>query len=184
MEFSPVVINGFTFTNVKENKDKLALRKFFTQHYDAIAEDVFPDEDFAEYYNSLIVKVTDSSGKIVGGLLSCAPPLLANQAFKQPTQGALNRIKRLTFLDLIAVDEDNEELYPLLLEFYIKISQKNGLKTIIGFTSEFSYLSSQLDAADFAVLQPNQPAPLLQGINWELPLNEPKETTVWFYKVL
>lgn len=184
MDFSPRLIKGFSFEQVKTDKDKLALRNFFKQHYSNVAQDVFPEDDFKEYYNPLIVKVTDASGKIVAGLLSCTPPMLAEQTFKNPTKGNLNKVKRLTFLDLIAVDKKSEEAYPILLDLYVEISKSNGVKSIIGFTKDLSYLSSQLEAADFAVLNPREKPPLLQGINWELPPTEPKDSTVWFYKIL
>jgi len=185
MIFTETTINGIKFSPVTTAKDKHALREFFKKHYAEVSEDVFPSEDLEACYNSLIIKATDSSGRIVAGLLSCAPPLLAEKVLTEGTVGAMNRVKRLTFLDLIAVDFALEEaIYPDLLKLYKEASHQNGIKSIIGFTRELSYLSFKLEEADFKVLAPLEQAPMLQGIHWELPRNEPQDSTEWFYKLL
>lgn len=185
VQFDTETVGKYAFTSIDTLDDQKKMRKFFSQYYDDVAPDVFPTDDFAPFFNTLGIKVSDLAGNIVGGLLSCAPPVLAEEAFRTNTEGnAMKRIKRLTFLDLFSVANDDAELYSLLIDIYEQTSIANEIKSIIGFVDPFSQLASKLRAHNFVVLKPHEPAPSLQGISWELPPSMDKNNTVWFYKNL
>lgn len=119
-----------TFELVTTDKEKTKLRNFFKRDYPQIASDVFPPEELETVYNSVIIEATDTAGTVVGGLLSCAPPALADKATRE--NSAYLKTKRLTFLELISVDNKHLPLYSELLSFYETTLQKKILKRLLG----------------------------------------------------
>lgn len=171
-----------TFDAVTTDKDKTKLRTFFKKDYPQIASDVFPPEELETVYNSVIIKVTDNAGTIVGGLLLCAPPALAEKAARE--NSAYLKTRRLTFLELISVDDKHLPRYSELLSFYEKTLQERNIKTVVGFTTFNGLVYDVLKQEDYTLLEPYEPLPPLQGIDWHLPPSENPAKTVWFYKVL
>lgn len=167
---------------VTTDKDKTKLRTFFKKDYPQIAVDVFPPEELENIYNSIIIKATNSSGTIVGGLLSCAPPALAEKASRD--NSAYLKTRRLTFLELLSVEDKHPEFYVELLNFYENTLTQKNIKTIVGFTTYNNLVYDVLKQEGYSVLEPYEALPPLQGIDWHLPPTENPSTTVWFYKIL
>lgn len=187
MFFQEEKVGDLTFAEAKSHEERRNLRRFFGKQYPKIAEDVFPDADFEKYFNSLILSVTDKNSNIQGGILSCAPPALAEEAIRTGSSAALKRIQRLTFLDLFVVNDEyerNSEVYSLLIDIYEQTSRANNIKTIVGFVPEDSMLATKLALHNFNVLKYGERIPSLQGIQWELPPALKNERVVWFYKNL
>lgn len=182
MNFERVVVNDLTYSDGDNDRDEARLLTFFREHYDEVANDVFPDPLFHQYYNPLVIKVTDRSGRVVGGLLSCAPPALIDQALTLKDSASFKRLMRLTFLDMIAVDAGHPEVYRILIRLYLKTVKDNGFKNILGYTKRGT-LHDELVDAGFVVMNPYDVAPPLQGGNWVLPPSEDPALVSWFYKV-
>ena len=184
MIFTNTKIDNIEYVQPKDEQEKRSVREFFKKYYKHVALDVFPNEEHEPFYNPLLIKGTDASGKIVGSLFSCTPPLLAKKTFENPSQANLNRTKRLTFLELVSSENNDKGIQVQLLNLLVETSKNNGVKSIVGFVSTDNPLTSSLSSAGFNLLHPNEPLPPLQGIRWELPPDENSATTIWFYKML
>jgi hypothetical protein len=184
MTFAVKEINGLTYSPVEEDKDKIVLREFFKKHYPDVALDVFPASELNEFFNPIAFSVKNEKGHIVGGILSCAPPILAEQAQINPTHANKNRVERLTFVDMLAFDEDYADHASDALDYFVNASREKGIKVIIGFVVRASNVARALDKKDFTILNPYDSLPNFQGYAWQLPPTADAEQIVWFYKMV
>jgi hypothetical protein len=177
-------INGLTYALVEEDKNKVVLREFFKKHYPDVALDVFPATELNEFFNPVVFNAKNEKGHIVGGILSCAPPILAEQAQINPTHANKNRVERLTFVDMLAFDEEYVSHAPDGLDYFVEVAREKGIKVIIGFVVRASSVARALDKKDFTILNPYDSLPNFQGYAWQLPPTADAEQIVWFYKMI